>query len=64
MKYDLFNLFCIVLLSISIQGSLLPWVSRRLNMIDEKADVRRTFTDYQEEGSISFVKFHLDKSPL
>ena len=26
MKYDLFNLvFCIVLLSISIQGSLLPW---------------------------------------
>lgn len=63
MKYDLFNLvFCIVLLSISIQGSLLPWVSRRLNMIDEKADVRRTFTDYQEEGSISFVKFHLDKS--
>ncbi len=47
MKYNLFNLvFCIVLLSISIQGTLLPWFSRRLKMIDEKADVRRTFTDY------------------
>lgn len=63
MKYNLFNLvFCLVLLSISIQGTLLPWVSKRLRMIDEKADVRRTFTDYQEESSISFVKFHLDKS--
>ena len=61
MKYNLFNLvFCIVLLSISIQGTLLPWISRRLKMIDEKADVRRTFTDYQEESSISFVKFHLN----
>ena len=28
-------------------------------MIDENADVRRTFNDYQEEESISFVKFHL-----
>ena len=47
MKNNLFNLvFCIVLLSISIQGTLLPWFSRRLKMIDEKADVRRTFTDY------------------
>ena len=27
-------------------------------MIDENADVRRTFNDYQEEESISFVKFH------
>lgn len=47
MKNNLFNLvFCIVLLSISIQGTLLPWFSRRLKMIDEKADVRLTFTDY------------------
>ena len=58
--YNLFNLvFCIVLLSISIQGTLLPWISGKLQMIDENADVRRTFNDYQEEESISFVKFHL-----
>ena len=58
--YNLFNLvFCIVLLSISIQGTLLPWMSKKLRMIDEHADVRRTFNDYQEEENISFVKFHL-----
>ena len=63
--YNLFNLvFCIVLLSISIQGTLLPWISGKLQMIDENADVRRTFNDYQEEESISFVKFHLLASIL
>ncbi len=58
--YNLFNLvFCIVLLSISIQGTLLAWISAKFKMIDENADVRRTFNDYQEEENVSFVKFHL-----
>ncbi len=56
MKYQIFNLvFCIVLLSLAVQGTLLPWVSRKLNMIDEKADVRRTFTDYREINDVSLV---------
>ena len=61
--YHLFNLvFCIVLLSISIQGTLLPWVSARLGMIDHAGDVGKTFNDYQEESSIDFIKVHLDQS--
>lgn len=60
MKYQIFNLvFCIVLLSLAVQGTLLPWVSRKLNMIDEKADVRRTFTDYREINDVSFVKISI-----
>lgn len=60
-RYDIFNLvFCVVLLSISIQGTLLPWVADRLSMIDQKADVGKTFTDYQEEGEIGFFKLHLN----
>ena len=36
-RYNLFNLvFCIVLLSISIQGTLLAWISAKFKMIDEK----------------------------
>ncbi len=55
--YNLFNLvFCIVLLSISIQGTLLPWVSSKLSMIDENADVSKTFNDYEEESDIDFIK--------
>ncbi|WP_338125860.1 cation:proton antiporter, partial [Pseudoflavonifractor phocaeensis] len=51
MQYDLFNLvFCVVLLSMAIQGTLLPWVAGRLSMTDQSADVGKTFTDYQEES--------------
>lgn len=60
MRYDLFNLvFCIVLLSISIQGTLLPRVAERLAMIDQAGDVSKTFNDYQEESDIDFIKVHL-----
>lgn len=60
MRYDLFNLvFCIVLLSISIQGTLLPKVADRLAMIDQAGDVSKTFNDYQEESDIDFIKVHL-----
>lgn len=60
-RYDLFNLvFCIVLMSISIQGTLLPAVCRRLHMIDKSCDVSRTFNDYQEESDVTFVKAHID----
>ncbi len=62
-KYNLFNLvFCIVILSISIQGTLLPWVANKLSMIDKNADVRKTFNDYQEDSDISFIKIHIDKN--
>lgn len=57
LSYDLFNLvFCIVLLFITFQGTLLPAVSRKLHMLDQNADVRRIFNDYAEESSIHFVK--------
>ncbi len=60
MKYDLFNLvFCIVLLSMAIQGTLLPRVAGRLSMTDLNADVGKTFTDYQEERDVDFVEVRL-----
>ncbi len=62
LTYNLFDLvFCIVLLSMALQGTLLPRMSSLLNMIDENADVRRTFNDYQEENDISFIKIHMDE---
>lgn len=57
MKYDLFHIvFCVVLFSIILQGSLLPAVAKRCNMIDENSDVMRTFTDYSENARIQFVQ--------
>ncbi len=61
--YNLYNLvFCMVIMSISIQGTLLPWVAKKLSMIDRTTDINHTFNDYQEDSDISFIKIHLDKT--
>ncbi len=61
LQHNLFNLvFCIVLLSISFQGTLLPWVSKKLKMIDQSDDISKTFNDYQEDSDISFIKIHIE----
>ena len=65
MSKDLFNIvFMISLLSVAIQGTLLPAVSRRLDMIDETSDVRKTFNDYQEESSITYLKVIIGRISL
>ncbi|MGN0144483.1 MAG: potassium/proton antiporter [Clostridium sp.] len=57
MKYDLFHIvFMISLLSVAFQGSLLPYVSKKLNMVDEESDVKKTFNDYQENSAITLMR--------
>lgn len=57
-SYDIFHfVFCIVIFSILFQGSLLPLVARKLDMIDEGGDVLKTFNDYQEEVPVQFIRF-------
>lgn len=65
MKNDLFHIvFCVVLISISIQGTLLPYAAKRLNMIDNNGSVMKTFTDYVEDNQIQFIKLSIDnKNP-
>lgn len=56
LQYDLFHItFTIVLLSLAIQGGLMPTVAIWTKMYDAQGDVMKTFTDYQEEKSIQFV---------
>ena len=58
--YDLFNpVFCIVLLSVVVQGTLLPAVSRGTKMIDTEGTVMRTFNDYGEEDNIGFIRIEV-----
>ena len=57
---DIFHIaFCVVLLSIGVQGSLLPWAARRLSMIDTEADIMRTFNDYSSDTPIQFIRLHI-----
>lgn len=58
LQNDIYHMvFFIVLFSILIQGTLLPLVAKKLDMIDEKGDVMKTFNDYAEELPLQFIKF-------
>ncbi len=52
---DIFHIvFCVALFSVGLCGSLLPWLSRRLDLVDDSEPVFKTFTDYD----------HLSQMPL
>ena len=59
-KNDLFHIVIfIVLFSISIQGTLLGLVAKKLDMIDENGNVMKTFSDYSDEMPVEFVKISI-----
>lgn len=61
MENDLFHIvFVVVLFSIAFQGSLLPLVAKKLNMIDERGNVLKTFTDYVDETPVNFIQFRIE----
>ena len=58
-----FNIaFIVVLLSIAIQGSLLPFFSRKFDMIDEDGDVLKTFNDYSDTEDVDFITAEIDEN--
>lgn len=62
LHYDLFHLvFLISILSVAFQGTLLPWVSQKTDMLDEFSDVTKTFNDYQEESAIKLLRIKIPK---
>ena len=50
MQYDIFHIvFFVALFSVSIQGTLLPKVAKKLNLVDDSTLVLKTFNDYASE---------------
>lgn len=63
MGNDIFHIvFFLVLISILVQGSLIPVFAKKLNMIDHSENVMKTFTDYQEEEHVGFIQLNIDKN--
>lgn len=60
LQSDLFHIvFMVALFSVTIQGTLLPYVARKLDMVDDTMDVRKTFNDYQEESAITLMRMYI-----
>ena len=63
LSFDIFHIvFGIVLLSIILQGSLIPYVTKKLDMIDENEDVLKTFSDYSENIPVDYIEIKLIKN--
>ena len=59
---DLYHIVLMVsLFSVAIQGTLLPAVAKKLDMIDAKADVRKTFNDYQDDSVMTLMQMDVPK---
>lgn len=62
LENDLFHIvFVISLLSVAIQGTFLPLVVKKLNMVDDDSDVLKTFNDYQEKAPITLMRVFVPK---
>ena len=58
---NLFHIvFCIVLFSIALQGSLIPFMAKKLKMIDDSSNVLKTFNDYPDEVPVQFIKLNVN----
>ena len=53
------TVFMVALLSVAIQGTLLPFVAERLKMVDDSCDVRMTFNDYKEASEITMMQMEI-----
>ena len=65
-NYDIFHIiFFIALFSVSVQGTLIPKVERKLDLIDDDQSVLKTFNDYKENKSTKLIEFTIsENSPI
>lgn len=58
--FDIFHIvFGVVLLSITFQGSLIPYVTKKLDMIDEDENILKTFSDYTEDIPVDYIELKI-----
>lgn len=62
-NYDIFHIiFFIALFPVSVQGTLIPKVARKLDLIDDDQSVLKTFNDYKENKSTKLIEFTISEN--
>ena len=60
---DIINIvFCIVVLSMSIQGSFLPLCAKKMDLIDKTSSNMLSFNEFAEEDELQFGKFDITEN--
>ncbi|MEY8356354.1 potassium/proton antiporter [Lachnospiraceae bacterium 54-53] len=60
LKLDVFHIvFCVCLLSVAVQGTLLPWMARKLDVIGSTDNIFKTFNDYREDPAVHLTEIRL-----
>ncbi len=59
---DVFHIiFFVALFSVAVQGTLIPKIAKKLDLIDDQSSVLKTFNDYEEENSTKLMEVTVDK---
>ena len=62
LQTDVFHIiFCIVLFFVLVQGTLMPTVAKKLNLVEKETSVLKTFNDYQDESYMELAEMKLSK---
>ena len=60
LSFDIFHVvFLVSLISVLLQGTLLPAVCAGLDMIDEQPDIYKTFKDFSDTVDFQFANLHI-----
>lgn len=63
LQYDIFHIvFCVSLLSVAFQGTLLPAFARKLMLVDDKEPVLKTFNDYQDPTNFQLIQIEITEN--
>ena len=59
---DIFHIiFFIALFSVAVQGTVIPRLAKKLDLIDNEESVLKTFNDYKEDKSTRLIEFTIDE---
>lgn len=56
-NHDVFHIvFCICIFSVLLQGTLLPFMAKKLGLLGEEGSVMRTFNDYCDDSQMELIQ--------
>lgn len=62
---DIFHIvFLVALLSVGIQGTFIPAVAKKLDLVEKDNSVFKTFNDYQDESSTQLLEYKVKEQSL